>query len=53
MLGDFLTLQPAITEVISQISPCEENVLGTFLLEDARQTDIVTLSSQLKAVFTR
>ena len=51
--SDFLTLQRAITEVISQIPPCEENILGTFLLEDAMQTDIVTLSSQLKAAFIR
>lgn len=51
--SDFLTLQRAIAKVISQISPCEENILGSFLLEDAMQTDIVTLSSQLKAAFIR
>lgn len=51
--SDFLTQQRAITKVISQLSPHEENTLGAFLLEDAKQTDMVALFSQLKAAFIR
>lgn len=52
--SNFLTRHRAITKVISQIAPCtEKHILGTFRLEDATQTDIVALSSQLKAAFVR